>query len=806
MNANHIERICNFTPDPFQVEACTAIENNENVLTTAHTGSGKTLIAEYAIVSTLAKGKKIIYTSPIKSLSNQKYYEFNQKYNGDITFGIITGDIKFMPQADVLIMTTEILRNILFRKPVSINQNETIDINIADFGCVIFDEVHYINDPDRGKVWEESMVLMPPEINMVMLSATIRFPEKLSSWIQLIKNKPTHLISNENRVVPLEDYVYHSILPSSQRNHSIYNQLSKYDDKLVMIKNSSNEIQHGVVDDVVSLNQKFWKHMDQNEVVSNLVSYMKHNNLLPALMFIFSRKKCEKMAKYIKHRLLEREQIATLHKKIRYYTELLDHREVVKNSHQYRMLLRCLEKGVAFHHGGMIPALKELVELLYSDGLIKLLFATETFAVGINMPTRTVVFSGLQKYDTEKGFRLLHSHEYIQMGGRAGRRGKDDRGYVIHIPQLYHNIETVSWKNVLKPVPQTINSKFNYEYNLILQAYKDKTIDLSYLTTNSLAYQELQTNLMEIHSQWDGKDYSIYNICREVESLGSKIATRNGEMYYKDKKQQARDKKKKLALIREYDNFNELWDYYINHKEHIERQMKLGDEYQRVSYMMQTNCNTKIEFLKYLNFMKFKEAENDNNENEPQLVITNDGNIATSFNEINPIIGAGIVGENIWEGYSDEEVFSLICSVMGGANYENVPDCDYNSYAEFLGQIDKMLVIEQRRGVSPVSDWSYNLKLATLLWPIFNDERSISETSFEFNVAEGNLLKHIWKFNNVCREFADACQKAGQNEMMLRLQQWNIKLQTLYSSMDSIYIKLVSRMSNVNEVETNNDE
>jgi superfamily II RNA helicase len=773
-----------FSPDSFQLHACNKIESDENVLVTAHTGSGKTLIAEYTILSKTAKGKKVIYTSPIKSLSNQKFYEFSKKYS-DISFGIITGDIKFAPQSQVLVMTTEILRNLLYKKPVMLGDNEELEINMEDVGAVIFDEVHYINDKDRGKVWEESMIMMPEHITMVMLSATIRSPENLGYWLNYIKRPALNLIPNEKRVVPLTHMVYHSVLPHFRKKRE-YGPLKYLDNNLVEIMDEKNEVNVQQIDKIVNIKSKSRNVFETIGLMNQLLRYMKDNDLLPSLTFVFSRKKCEKMAKFASVHLLSKPEIALLKKKIRFYLKKLDHYDLVISSHQFRMLNRCLERGVAFHHGGMIPALKELVELLYDDGLIKALFATETFAVGINMPTRSVVFSSLVKYDSSTGFRMLKSHEYIQMAGRAGRRGKDTRGYVIHLPTLYHNLDALAWRETLKPTPQMIESKFDYHYSLILQAYIDNTINLQSISSMSLATQEIQMKLNSLQQQWDGQDYSKYNIIFEVEKLKNKFVDKGGVLVYKDRKRQDKDKKKIRALVAEVDDYAELYQEYERNKGRIMEQMRLSKEYQQYSMMMYNNCSSKIQFLQQIKYL------------DENYGVTDAGNLAVCFNEINPIVGTTIVNYNMWSDMNKELLVKFLGSI-GEAKYEIEGLRRDVDIRPLQAKIEHFSMMEQRLGVTPVSDWNTNNILGYLMWEIISGTNTISGVSFEYGIEEGNLLKHLWKFENVCNEFVQAARKAGHNEIMISLQEIAQTIQNMYAPSDSIYIKLSTNVKNDNE-------
>ena len=213
-----------FPLDPFQQHAISAISKDENVLVCAKTGSGKTLVGEYQIYHSLKKGKRVFYTTPIKSLSNQKFYDLKHQFK-DATVGIMTGDIKFCPDAQIVIMTTEILRNLLYKKGTTTEfLGLTASISMDDLDAVIFDECHYINDKDRGKIWEETMILLPSEVNLVMLSATLDHPEYFANWIGLLKNKPCHLIETTYRIVPLT----HNLLDNNYKLVTLMNAAETY--------------------------------------------------------------------------------------------------------------------------------------------------------------------------------------------------------------------------------------------------------------------------------------------------------------------------------------------------------------------------------------------------------------------------------------------------------------------------------------------------------------------------------------------------------------------------------------------------
>ena len=453
--AEHFEKY-SFPLSSFQKYALEAIVEGHHILVTAHTGSGKTLPAEFAIEHFVAKGKKVIYTSPIKALSNQKYYEFREKFPS-ISFGILTGDIKSNPEADVLIMTTEILQNTLYKKKHKATQMLAADGSQTNFaslamfdmdidtelGAVVFDEVHYINDQDRGKVWEETIMMLPLHIQMVMLSATLDAPEKFALWcetrglrnkVEESESKTVYLTTTYERVVPLTHY---SFITTTQgvfkaiKDKELEKQIREITNKPFVIQTAKgvfDEVHYHKMNKMLKLFESKNVFTKRSHVINQVCKYMVENEMLPAICFVLSRKQLEICAKEVTVPLLEfdskvgyiaRRECEQIIRRLPNYEEYLQLPE-------YNELVALLEKGIAIHHAGIMPVLREMVELLFAKGFVKLLFATETFAVGINMPTKTVVFTDINKFDGN-GMRILHSHEFTQMAGRAGRRGIDTK-------------------------------------------------------------------------------------------------------------------------------------------------------------------------------------------------------------------------------------------------------------------------------------------------------------------------------------------------------------------------------------------
>ena len=432
-----------FQLDKFQEDAIKSVNKNNSVLVSAGTGTGKTLIADYVIDKFLKQNKRIIYTAPIKALSAQKFRDFTLEY-GRENVGMMTGDIVINSDAPILIMTTEIYRNILLAR----------DMLIDHVSYVIFDEIHYINDIERGTIWEESIIFSPDRIRFVCLSATIPNAKEFADWISTIKEHVVDVIIHNKRAVPLE--------------HNVY-------DKYLGIT-TVREIEQDRSIDAAYLNpwnrnksKKRWQQKEQSKP-DHLALVREIQNNLPCIFFSFSRKDCEKKA-------------TDLSKKTNYLTDK-ERKTVVQffNSminREYKSLLsvqkqqNVLRKGVAFHHAGVLPKVKEIIELLFSKGLVKVLYATETFSVGINMPAKTVCFSAIQKYDGIS-FRYLNSKEYFQMAGRAGRRGLDKIGHsIIMVDRRLTDLSKIKKISEKDDIP--IISQFKLSTNTVLNLIKHHT-------------------------------------------------------------------------------------------------------------------------------------------------------------------------------------------------------------------------------------------------------------------------------------------------------------------------------------------
>lgn len=428
-----------FTLDPFQIQSIEAINRGNSVVVSAATGTGKTLIADYVVDKFVHQGYKIIYTAPIKALSNQKFKEFKAGFGAD-RVGIMTGDVVVNPQGQLLIMTTEIYRNMLLaRDPI-----------IEDLRYVVFDEIHYISDIERGTIWEESIIFSPSHVRFLCLSATIPNALEFAHWIETIKKHRVEVVSYEKRAVPL--------------NHLLYD----VELKLCEAKDLAQVID---IPQYRPASKHIPKRSHDTSMPDHIDLIREINDRLPAIYFLFSRKDCEKKAV----ELSRKESFFDMTKQKLIRDEIAKLQPQVKRLQSSQKLISVINRGIAYHHAGLLPPLKEIVENLFEAGCIKVLYATETFAVGINMPAKTVCFNSLYKYDGVSN-RPLNSKEYFQLAGRAGRRGIDTVGYAITMVNRrdfdLKKYESISLKDV-----EPIRSQFTLSFNTVLNLINNHSVE-----------------------------------------------------------------------------------------------------------------------------------------------------------------------------------------------------------------------------------------------------------------------------------------------------------------------------------------
>lgn len=493
-----------FTLDPFQSEAIKCLDSGESVMVSAHTSAGKTVVALYAIAMSLQNKQRVIYTAPIKALSNQKYREFKEEFS-DV--GLMTGDVTIEPNASCLVMTTEIWRSMQYKGSEI----------MREVAWIIFDEVHYMRDRERGVVWEESIVMAPKNSRFVFLSATVPNAKEFADWVAKVHQQPCHIVYTDYRPTPLQHYVFPSggdglYLVVDERGKFREDSFQKALNALVPAGESDKKRENGKWQKSVT------GRVGEESDIFKMVKMIIQRQYDPVICFSFSKRECEflamQMAKMDLNEDDEKVNIETI-----FWSAMDMLSDDDKKLPQVTNMLPLLKRGIGVHHSGLLPILKEVIEILFQEGLIKCLFATETFSIGLNMPARTVVFTNVRKFDGDK-FRWISSGEYIQMSGRAGRRGIDKRG--ICILMVDEKLEPPTAKMMLKGSADSLNSAFHLSYNTLLNQLRCEDGDPENLLRNSFyqfqadrAIPDLQKQAKDLEEERD----SI--VIQEEESLKS---------------------------------------------------------------------------------------------------------------------------------------------------------------------------------------------------------------------------------------------------------------------------------------------
>ena len=819
---------------PFQKHAIQAIVDGNHVLVTAATGSGKTLPAEFAIQHFTGLGKRVIYCSPIKALSNQKTYDFTHKYP-DITFGLLTGDIKTNPSAQVLIMTTEILMNQLFAKETTEESSLSFKMDIErELGCVIFDELHYINDAHRGHVWEQSILMMPAHVQMVMLSATLDDPVKFAGWVEArsfatsdckgrdrgfapyatdcearsfapackvpcATLKQVVICSTDKRVVPLTHYIYMNGtegLYKKLKDKETESRFRKSFDKCLPIRsadgvfNESTYKEAKTILDSLSANDI---HMKRKNVLNNLFAHLRDNEMLPAICFVFSRKAVEQCAEEIVVPLLEDDSKVSY--TVRYECESIIKRlpnwREYQSLPEYHQLVALLEKGIGIHHSGMIPVLREIVEFMISKKYIKVLFATESFAIGLDCPIKTAVFINLKKYDGGDQPRYLLPHEYTQMAGRAGRRGIDTVGHVVHCSNLFELPSMTTYKEILCGTAQKLTSKFQIYYPVVLNLFKNlehvSTEDIERFVEKSMLQQEI--------------DSVLGGLKRESDEISKKIVM---------KEQGFANLRTTREILKEYSDLQVKLEFSANKKrKEIETTIRK---------MFATNANLEKDYVFYIDYLRLKKSlEETNNSiraNENFVydrvqrllrilvqvgVIRSVGEdqytlVREFMSEINPILIAYLCNQwNYFADFGPEDLvafFSIFTDVRVHEESRIYSPYSDNSMMDeklklFISLKNDLLQIEEKHGIqmkdSGLDDFCYDMVDTMYEWCECKDEadcKNVISGIDERGVSVGDFTKAVLKISTISRELMSITE--------------NIELKRKLTEVDKFVLKYVA--------------
>lgn len=755
--------------DSFQQHGLSQIIKNNNVLITAHTSCGKTTPAIDAIAHVLKEGHEkkedrvVIYTSPIKALSNQKLEEFSvifgeySKTTGvPISCGLITGDNQINPTGNLLIVTTEILKNSISSDDSTKTTHISNDL-ISKLCCVIFDEIHFFNDPERGHVWEECLVLLKPSVQLVMLSATIAHPEQFANWVGKIRDKTTYLIPTSKRVIPLEHYVF-------------------FDDKLTTVCTKDESFLATEYQILCNDFKKWIKSRKNpfppfNRLVPDCLKYLNRYKLLPAIFFVFNIEKCQEYARSISDCLLEPEEIKQA--EFIFNKEIAPHKDIYQYQKQYLEIYDMIKRGVAYHHSGLYKILREVVEKLFKAKLIKVLMATETFAVGVNMPTRTVVFTSLEKHDG-KSRRILRTDEYKQMSGRAGRRGQDPTGTVLILP-VYNLPDPNDIKQMFTGGVPSLKSQFSINYSFVIKMarFKITTIDdflnkslyqldhMGYLRHDELEIQKLQYQLNEWldkynpdHRHNHEKYYKLINKTNDISNIGIKVT------YKLNKKDQEFINQFKKTSLADYQNYLVIREL----EDKIEKLQDNTIQMKKKDYLMVQQLCCVLNDMGYLSSSVPDDLYSS---------ITTKGIMASNCDKVNPILLTEMIDRKVFYDLTPQQIIALI-AIFTDEN-KRTDDLTINSLhspihdrLEWVEEIiDECLEVEKYYIDSGIMGnfWevSYGFVDLAYRWAMGDSIDVCLDTS---SVLAGGFVKCMLRINDIVHDVINLCQIRGYEDLI----------------------------------------
>jgi len=808
---------------PFQKFAIQGIVSGDHVLVTAHTGSGKSTPFEFAAEHFFGLGKKIIYCSPIKALSNQKFYDFTQRYP-HISVGIVTGDIRVNQEASLLIVTTEILHNVLFLKKHK-GVNGANGVNSAssllsfdmdfdnELGCVVFDEFHYINDPDRGSIWENSIMMLPLHIQILMLSATLDAPHKVASWIEgrdsdCKYGKQVYIASTSHREVPLQHYSFITV------NQGIFKAVKKDEALCKDIKDSTNcltllQNERGTFDDVayhkvkkmlkLFSDKQVW--VKRQHVINNVCKHLVDNGLLPAICFVLSRKQLEKCAKEVTVVLLEddskvpyiaRREAETILRKLPNYKEYLELPE-------FSELVGLLEKGIAIHHAGMISVFREIVELFLSKGYVKVLFCTETFALGVNFPIKTVLFTSDSKFDGNS-MRTLWSHEYTQMAGRAGRRGHDKVGTVIHLNNLFGDTELTSYKNMMRGIPQTLVSKFKISYNLILNLIDIGSDDYLKFCENSMIQDDILTKKGGLYRELSELEERLMKQDLSMASMRTSHPDVERLLQLESSLQMASNKKKK-EMMREIQGLKDSFKFIESDKQQLIKYngfladiSRVKKEYYDIEQVLNNNIQVILGYLTGSGYITKLD--------EGSCILTPLGFVSTHLKEVHCLVFGKMIHEGTLDRLSSRQLvalFSCFTNISVADEFKaHRPKCADNLVKELVikvkDEFEKCQNFETESQIATGIDYEMHYDLLEYMGH-WCDATSVEECKFVLQELEqnkgiflGEFVKAVLKINNISGEMEKIAESIGNMELLSRLREISGLTLKFVATTQSLYV------------------
>jgi superfamily II RNA helicase len=816
----------------FQKWAIEGIVEGQDVLCCCPTASGKSLPAEFALDYFHSKGKKTIYTCPVKSLSNQKFNDFTQKYP-HINIGVVTGDLVCNPNADVIVMTTEILLNKLYQlksKSPKVNSSTSFEMDIEkELGCVVFDEIHFIGDSARGMVWENSIMLLPKHIQIVGLSATLDNPEKFAQWIENRgeekSDKVVYLTSKKDRAVPL---IHYSFITATQgifkaiKDKSVHQEIRSIIDKPFVIQDHNgkfDELHYLKMTKMLKLFEIKEIRIKRTHVLNQVTKYLTENVMTPAICYIFSIKKIEECSKEITTNLLEfdskvpyivkRECEQILRNKLSNYQEYL-------HLPEYITLVSLLEKGIATHHSKMLPVLREIVEILFAKGYIKLLFATETVAIGLNLAVKSCIFTDINKHDGTS-MRMLQGHEYTQSAGRSGRLGLDKVGHSIHLNNLFRNVELTSYKTMLNGKPQTLTSKFKISYNLLLNLIDTNTDNINFANKSMIKgdidrqSEEIQKNIEKMETEYKKMEETIKHLKTPIETVKEYIDCIERRPNTVNKKRKDIDRQIQTIL----DNYKSIESDKIIIQKYLLKQPELENmkkEYENVTKYIDNNNLIITDMLEKDDFISNSTVSNSTVSNstvsnalesvETKYVLTQKGILATQLRETHCLVFANLFDSKVLDDLTSRQLVSIFSCFTNISVQDELkalfPKSDNKTVQNMVIKIKEMYDEYQQKEImnqiNTGTDYSIHFDLLdyVIQWC---DCDSIEECKFLLQTLEkekgiflGEFVKALLKINNISSELEKVSELSSNIQFLSKLKEIPTMILKYVVTNQSLYV------------------
>ena len=777
----------------FQKWCVEGVVTGNHVLICCPTGSGKTFGGEFAINFFHSKGKKVIYTTPIKALSNEKFHSFTQKYP-HISVGLITGDIRCNPDANILIMTTEILLNKLYQiksTTQNVNSSVSFDMDIQnELGCVVFDEIHFINEESRGHVWEQSIMLLPSHIQMIGLSATLDNPEKFAFWLETKGDitkpveKEVYLTRKLVRAVPLIHYSFITVTNSINkvvRDKAVQEQIKSLTNKPFVIqdeKGKFNDINYQNMTKMLQLFEKNDVRVKRQYVLNKVSEYLVQNEMLPALCYVFSRKQLEVCAEELTTNLLEFDSKIpyTVDRECEQIIRKLPNYEEYLHLPEYVNTVKLLRKGVGIHHAGLMPILREMTELLFARGFIKMLFCTETMSVGINLAVKTTIFTDVNKFNGEI-IRTLHGHEYVQASGRAGRLGLDTVGHCIHLNNLFRNVDSVSYKTMMNGKPQTLTSKFKISYNLLLNLLDIGDQNLTQFASRSMITGDLDDQMKQLYYKMTSLQTELDNINNSIKLLRTPMEVLDEYLELKKSVQTAVNKKRKEMerkiqhVVDNHRFLNQDLQSYQKISVKEKEMNELKSQYDSLQGYFQSGVDNVLKLLSEENFI------------EPPLQLTLQGKIASQIREIHSLIFSKLYDLNKLDELSSKQLvalFSCFTNIRVSEDFkDNVPKSSDRKVNDIVNEVVVMYDEHQRkeveRNINTGFDYEIHYDLLNYVeeWcdceNVEDCKRILQKMAGEKEIFLGEFVKALLKINNISSEFEKIAEMTGNIAFLSKL-------------------------------------